>query len=344
MSRFDEGNLESLDVTTVQDKETLSSDADSSTLPAVDILMSTYNGSRYLEEQIASLQGQTATNWHLLVSDDGSSDDTVALLEQMAKSDGRIRVLQDSEAHRGPCGRFLWMLNHATADYIMFCDQDDVWVPNKVEATLRAMLEAQKKAAKDLPMVAFCDAEVVDDSLQPIAPSFMAYEHFDPTATSFRNLLVCNVAPGCTMLFNRALVDSLVLPPDLSQVVMHDWWLMLTAAALGDVIYVDKALIKYRQHLTNVEGARSFDVLKYLAQMKDVAKAHVRCQRQAAAFADAYEGKIGRDDYETCRAYGTMRTFGPQPVGTIIRYGLWQPGWQRRVGQVVLRLMCPVKE
>lgn len=312
--------------------------------PSVDILMATYNGERYVGEQVASLQEQTHTCWRLLVGDDGSTDGTIDAVRALAREDPRIQILEDPQTHRGPGPRFFWLLQYATADYILFCDQDDVWCPRKIETLLNKVLLCEETRGKSQPILAFSDAEVVDDELVQISPSFMAYENYDPHATAFRQLLVCNTAAGCTMLFNRALADAVVLPNDLTCVNMHDWWLMLAAAALGTIVYVDEPLVRYRQHRDNTVGATSFDVRYYLARLDDVARAHLRNQRQAGAFAECHRSQLSSDCYEVAHEYATMGSNGVRPVITIIRNRLWQPGISRRIGQVVLRLFWRVSE
>ena len=312
--------------------------------PAVDILMAVYNGERYLPEQIASLQAQTHHNWRLLVADDGSSDGTVELLQRLAQEDPRICVLDREVGNLGPCQRFLWLLGKASADYVLFADQDDVWDQTKVETLLDALVLEEEQRGTSEPICAFCDAEVVDEHLQTIAPSFLAYEHFDPAGIDLRHLLVNNVAPGCTMILNRALADVLELPDDLSQIIMHDWWVLLTAAALGTVTFVDAPLLKYRQHGGNASGAGGFNVMRYLPLVRKVAEAHQRCQRQAGAFVQAYSRKLSASDLELCRAYATMGHRWLRPALTIVKYGLWQPGLARRAAQIVLPIICPLPE
>lgn len=312
--------------------------------PAVDILMAVYNGERYLSEQIASLQAQTHKDWRLLVADDGSSDGTVELLQSIARDDPRICVLDRETGNLGPCRRFLWLVGKASADYILFADQDDVWDPTKVETLLDTILREEDEHGSTDPIAVFCDAEVVDERLDTIAPSFLAYEHFDPAGIDLRHLLVNNVAPGCTMIVNRALADALELPADPTQVIMHDWWLLLTAAALGTVAFVDKPLLKYRQHGGNASGAGGFGVLRYLPLVRRVAEAHQRSQRQALAFLQAYSRRLSSSDLELCHAYATMGHRGLRPALTIARYGLWQPGLARRAAQVMLPIICPLSE
>ncbi len=309
--------------------------------PTVDVLMATYNGETYLEEQVQSIQDQTFGQWRLLVCDDGSTDGTPGLIRRLAGEDGRIHVLEDERLHRGPSGRFLWLLGQSDAGYVLFSDQDDVWAPNKVEELLLAARQCEEELGDDVPVLAFCDAEVVDSTLSPVAPSFLRLEHFDPSATQFRRLLVGNMAPGCTMLINRALIDALGEVEDVQGIVMHDWWIMLVAAALGKIAFVDQPLVKYRQHGANVEGARTYDVLRYLSIVGEVAKAHERAQEQAAAFAKAYEGRLSEKDYCACRDYGSAQPRGLGHVITIVRHGLWQQGIGRRVGQVLIPLFVP---
>ena len=102
------------------------------------ILLSTYNGMNYLEEQVSSLLAQTYTDWKLYIRDDASTDNTLALIHELAKRDERI-IVMPSGRNLGAKEGFMWMLRNVEADYYMFCDHDDVWLPRKVELTLKRM-------------------------------------------------------------------------------------------------------------------------------------------------------------------------------------------------------------
>jgi glycosyltransferase involved in cell wall biosynthesis len=222
----------------------------------VTVLLATYNGARWLPEQLDSLLGQTGVRLHVLVRDDGSTDGTLGLLADYQRAHpGVFSILPPDGARRGPRGSFAALLDHALGDprgftRFMFCDQDDLWFPHKA-ATLLAALEA---LPADRPRLAHGDARVVDLGLAPLAESFWGLTRIDPARTEPRRLLLRNVVIGHCALFDRALAERAAPIP--SRAYMHDWWLALTAAAFGSIVAVPAPLGLYRQHGSNAEGAR----------------------------------------------------------------------------------------
>ena len=107
----------------------------------VDILMATYNGEAFVEEQVRSIMAQSFTNWRLLIHDDGSTDQTIAIIQQLQQEDSRIVLINDNVCNLGVARNFIHLVTYATARYCMFCDQDDIWLPNKVETMIRAISE-----------------------------------------------------------------------------------------------------------------------------------------------------------------------------------------------------------
>jgi len=224
------------------------------------VLMATYNGSKFLKEQIESIQYQTHLNWELWIRDDNSSDSTVEIIRNYESSDSRIRLVEDSSGNLGVSKNFLKLLSLAVlseANYFCFSDQDDVWIPDKIEKQLSFMKE--KECSKRAVLV-HSDLEVVDEKLAMINLSFMSFlniHHVDNNAISV--LLTQNFVTGCTMMMNRELIE--VALPVSNQVVIHDWWLALCASAVGEVVYINQAMVKYRQHGSNEVGVRSYVVL-----------------------------------------------------------------------------------
>lgn len=226
----------------------------SAPLPRVRLLLSTHNGAPYLRAQIESLRAQTHTDWELWARDDGSSDETSEILRQLASEDSRIRVLPANPRGSGASAAFGALLQEAQeAPYLGFCDQDDVWDANKLELTLRALLEAERAFGKTTPLLVHTDLALVDADLKPLASSAKAALHMqaaDPHPLP--RLLAQNIVTGCTMLFNGALARAaLPIPPEA---LMHDWWLALVAAAQGHIRYLPQATLRYRQHAHNVSG------------------------------------------------------------------------------------------
>ena len=219
------------------------------------ILMSTYNGARYLAEQLDSILAQTYADWKLTVRDDGSTDDTLRILQQYAKADKRISVLTDGE-NIGACRSFERLLTQCEdAEYYAFCDQDDVWRSDKLALSLDAIQQAEK-AHPGKPIVVHTDLQVVDENRTEMAPSFWLYSNIqaDLLDAHIRYLAICNSVTGCAMLFNKAARDCSL--PMSADAYMHDAWLaLMTAYHGGYVLPVHQTPVAYRQHGDNVLGA-----------------------------------------------------------------------------------------
>ena len=219
------------------------------------ILMSTYNGARYLAEQLDSILAQTYADWKLTVRDDGSTDDTLRVLQQYAKADKRISVLTDGE-NIGACRSFERLLTQCVdAEYYAFCDQDDVWRSDKLALSLDAIQQAEK-VHPGKPIVVHTDLQVVDENRTEIAPSFWRYSNIqaDFMDAHIRYLAICNSVTGCAMLFNKAARDCSL--PMSANAYMHDAWLaLMTAYHGGYVLPVHQTPVAYRQHGDNVLGA-----------------------------------------------------------------------------------------
>ncbi|MDO9633777.1 MAG: glycosyltransferase family 2 protein [Paludibacter sp.] len=216
------------------------------------ILLSTYNGEGYLKEQLDSILDQTHTDWALYVRDDGSTDRTLAILKQYASEYDNIYIMDDV-VHRDACYSFLWMLNEVDSDYYMFCDQDDVWIDNKIEISYKAMI-TQEKQTPCIPIVVNTDLVVVDSELRNINPSFWRYAKINPYPLNSYNYIVTNYLTGCTMLFNRYAKDvSFKLN---NYILMHDYWVALNVLHNdGLVIPLPLKTVLYRQHGSNKLGA-----------------------------------------------------------------------------------------
>ena len=172
----------------------------------VEILLATFNGEPYLSEQLDSILSQDTQNWHLTASDDGSSDRTVEILDAYAQTypEKITRVVSGRQFHNAR-DHFFWLMEQCDADYIQFCDQDDVWHPDKLRLLQEALEEAEAAYGTDTPLLAFSDQAVVDKDLGLIAPSLMTLQQQNPKVLDYRNLLYQNVVSGCTMAVNRPL-------------------------------------------------------------------------------------------------------------------------------------------
>ena len=218
--------------------------------------MSAYNGADYIREQIDSLLNQTYKDFEVHIRVDGSTDGTTEIVDEYAKRfPDRIKHVDINGENLG-CGQsFMWLLEHAEADYYMYCDQDDVWLPTKVEETLAKMQEHDDTGHKDVPCVVFTDAEVVDSGLNTMFDSLWKSNHRHPEDAKdvYRYAVYRQAALVCTMMFNnetrRQAMRVKTFPDRYGQ---HDRLLIYLCAKLGEVDYLSKPLIKYRQHGANV--------------------------------------------------------------------------------------------
>jgi glycosyltransferase involved in cell wall biosynthesis len=213
--------------------------------------MSTYNGEKYLAEQLQSIQDQTHKNWRLIISDDGSSDNTLAIVQQFQQKWGNDRLEIRQGPQQGFCLNFLSMACDSTikADLYAFSDQDDVWMNNKLE---RAIGYFEENNESKLPRAYGGRTQIVDENLKPLG--------FSPEFTlprSFRNALVQSIAGGNTMMFNQA-AKELLEKAGLQKVVSHDWWLYQIVKGAGGIFYYDpEPSLLYRQHTNAAVGANS---------------------------------------------------------------------------------------
>ena len=237
-----------------------------STYTKIAVLLSTYNGEKFLGEQLDSLLVQSHKNFILVVRDDGSRDRTISILESYAGDHPeRIHLLSRDGVNMGASAGFAFLVDYVLKNkellglkstYMMFCDQDDTWFPEKIEKLLAAMLATEADNDSTLPIIVHSDLEVVSEQNTVIATSFVSYQGLEIERNSFPNLVISNLVTGCTALINEPLAEKALPIPE--KAIMHDWWLALVAAAFGKLVYLDIPLVHYRQHGNNAIGAKEF--------------------------------------------------------------------------------------
>lgn len=291
------------------------------------ILLSTYNGERYLNEQLNSLFSQSYQDFKLIARDDGSSDKTLEILKSYD-----IELLPSNE-NLGVKSSFETLLKYAfensDADYFMFCDQDDVWNQDKVKLTLQKMYEMEK-LYKNTPILVHTDLEVVDENLHTINPSFMKLQNLNEKKNRLNNLLIQNTITGCTVMINRDLA-KLCLPMS-SNAIVHDWWVGLVASYFGKIGYVDDSTIKYRQHTSNTIGAKGFDigfVLKSISKKVSLG----RNISQSKGFFQQFKNELDEDTIEMLQEFISLeqKTWW-QKRAVLLKYKLFKQGFIRNTG------------
>lgn len=250
------------------------------------ILLSTFDGERYLGEQLESFLAQTHRDWVLYWRDDGSSDGTIALLERFGAGPaaGRVVPVPAPEGHRGAPESFLRLLRVALAkeepgaDAFAFADQDDIWLPEK----LARGRDALAGTPAQMPTL-YCARQVlVDERLRRIGLSFPSSQE-----PGFPAALTQNVATGCTVMLNQA-AAALIGASEPPPATVHDWWsYLLVAAAGGRLLSDDTPVVLYRQHARNLVGAPSTWSRRALAALRRGPAAFMRVFRQHVAALDA---------------------------------------------------------
>ena len=220
------------------------------------ILMATYNGEKFLAEQIDSIMNQSCKDWHLYVHDDGSTDETVAVVKNYIQRFPNQITLLDYPSQGGACKNFLSMLGKVESPYYMFCDQDDVWLPEKISLTFEEMKQQEAKNPGK-PIVIHTDLQVVDEHLSATYESMWNFSGICPqyvkTFTDAGGHTT--IATGSTMLFNREakVVCCLHLP---DKAIMHDSWLCLCVLYHDGILKaINSCTVLYRQHGSNCLGS-----------------------------------------------------------------------------------------
>jgi glycosyltransferase involved in cell wall biosynthesis len=297
----------------------------------VDIALGLYNGASFLPEFLDSLEKQSFQDWGLVVRDDGSRDESVAIVQRWCAQHGRpLKLLEDDLGNLRVIGNFSECLRHTEAPYVMLADQDDVWLPHKIEDAVTEMRRMESEAGDHTPIAIYCDLEVVDASLKQLHPSFLELQgQGQRRLPTLPQLLTQNVAPGCSMVVNRALLSvGLPIP---SQAAMHDWWLMLLARALGRVGHLRRPGIAYRQHGGNQVGARRGGLMTVLKEARRGPAAYLARLQQTRSQARALAERLPQDHphLPMVRLYGTLDQV-PRPMR---QFRAWRAGFDK-VGQV----------
>ncbi len=238
------------------------------------VLMSTYNGAKYISAQLDSILSQPYESIHILIRDDGSSDETISIIESyQADYPNRIQLLKGDNI--GVIPSFWSLLQHADrrAAYFSFCDQDDVWMSHKADTSVRLLqsLEIEKQESQQavsfnenkngfsnhtVPAMVCTDTQLTDGQLNPTVV-WPGMPHLKP---SFYNALIQNIAVGATVSFNHAALSLLVdtkQTVNISSIQMHDWWAYLVISCFGKIHFEHQPTIYYRQHGGNAVGGEA---------------------------------------------------------------------------------------
>lgn len=302
-------------------------------LNEITIIMAAYNGEAYVEEQIRSILNGGFKDFVIHVYDDGSTDDTRDILRRLSLEYTDKVCFFANKKNKGVIRNFMEGAYIADSPYVMFCDQDDVWLPDKLSKTLLKMKELESRKGTKVPLTVFTDAKVVDKELEEIHPSFHGSSHLDTAKTDLPHLLMENKLIGCTMMINAAMAKRLSIVPEGLR--MHDWWIGLIAAALGEITYLPEATLLYRQHEKNVVGIKSFAnyVSNRLFALGRQRLALKQTEEQAEAFLEIFASELSGKNKTILEAFVAMKTAGfLKKRYLLIKYGFWKTGLLRNIG------------
>lgn len=314
----------------------------------ITVLMATYQGKKYLEQQLDSILAQTVPV-RILVSDDGSADGTREMLcqyrewypEQVFLEHRPGTASAENDEISPAAQNFFWLMSRAAqegeSDYIMLSDQDDVWFNDKVKRLQERMVELEAELGASHPILVHSDMEVVDENMGQIHPSFFSYQHCDPDRVSFAEVLVENPVTGGALMMNKALLElvagknggkngNVKFP---AACCMHDWWIALSASCFGTIDCVAEPLYQYRQHEGNTLGAKATgsvsDIKERLGRRQQVKDNYRRMLEQAVAFGRRYGKRMDGQQKAVLRAFLSLIYQSPsERMKTIRAYHLYK--------------------
>lgn len=224
----------------------------------VSIALAVYNGEKYLPKLLESLNNQTIKPFELVVLDDCSSDNSLDVIKNYPLSFPK-RIFSNTK-NSGPVFTFKKLTELCSGNFISFCDQDDIWLPEKVEKSLVEI----KKIDAGTPGLVFTDLRVVDEQANLLHSSFWAIRSIYPGLFSFTDILYGNIVTGCTIMINTAMSAELQKMP--LNVIMHDWWMALIGFSFGEHRFVNEPTILYRSHGQSVTDKTKTNFIQVFKQ------------------------------------------------------------------------------
>ena len=282
-----------------------------------EVVMATYNGAAFVEAQLASILVQKPRPVRLLIRDDGSTDTTLMVLKRFAASSPVPIVVEAGCQTLGVTANFNHVLMQAREPYVFLADQDDLWDDDHVAQLFHQMGQLEECWGRHVPLLVHSDLRLISSQGELLSQSFFRRQCLDPQKVGWVDLLFQNVVTGCTVLLNRACLESALPVPQ--EALLHDGWLALVAAGLGHIGFLNQATVSYRQHGQNVVGAGGF-----LALLRRRWQVVLGSSRQAESFlvpflrqADVFLGRYGMQ--LNLRPHASGRRLDPNHLAQALR-------------------------
>ena len=260
----------------------------------VDILIATYNGEKYLQQQLFSILAQDYANWRVLFHDDGSSDNTVGIIREFCNMDSRFVFIDDGLIFKSPALNFMHLLKQSTQDYICFCDQDDIWIENKLSVLITNFKQSR------IPKAIISSGYIFSSDDNRIL-GLLNYQ----IRTLSELLFINGGIHGSRSMINASMREQMISYS--GPLNMHDHLMAQIACSFGEIIYIDTPLFFYRQHSSNVTGniianplRRVLEAFRSLRTKFLISREIFECNR---AFAENFSLKISEADKKLINAY-----------------------------------------
>lgn len=312
----------------------------------ITIIMAVYNGQEYIREQLESLKDQTYTEWRLVIRDDRSSDKTAEIVKKFSDEVEQEVIFKVNEKPSGSAkNNFALLINDAKeSDYVMFCDQDDIWKKDKIEITFNKMKQAEERYGRDFPLLVHGDVEVIDENGNINADSMFEMSHINADS-KLPQILIQNHVTGCTMMCNKKLIAGISEYASSEYIIMHDYLAALYASVFGKIEVIKKPLLSYRQHSGNSVGAKNNNNAVYLLKRlangrKSYKEAMETSRNQVKFFVEIYREELAAEKY--CKEYELMSGYASlssrAKLYRIMFYKknhIWKNGTIRKIMQVI---------
>ncbi|WP_394523324.1 glycosyltransferase family 2 protein [Lacrimispora sp. JR3] len=303
----------------------------------ITVLLAAYNGEAYIRQQLDSILDQTYKELTIVISDDHSSDRTPEILKEYEQTyPDRITCMLNETASGSPQNNFFRLLRQARGEYVMLCDQDDLWLPDKAEVTLKEMKRLEKQWGRDVPLLVHGDLSVTDQDGRIRHKSMARYQKIAVLDNRFSHYLVENNITGNTVMINQGFYPYLTYIPQTC--MMHDWWLGLLASCFGKISYIDRPLLLYRQHESNQVGSKGGmrQYAERLTHKHQVREQYRKLFLQAELFLDRFGTDMTGEQRETLEQFIKLQEMDRiKKIYTIWKYKFYKSTLIRTFGQML---------
>ncbi len=302
----------------------------------IHIVLATYNGEKYIREQLDSILENSWNDFSVEVCDDGSTDETLRIVREYCARDNRV-TCHENTVNLGYTKNFLEGIRRSESPYIMLCDQDDIWHRDKIERTFCELQKLEKVQGKEKPLMVFTDAMNYDSETGRELGSFHKTSRLDVKKLDTAHLFMENKCIGCTVMINAAVLSYLQEMPE--EIRVHDWWLALICSHFGKIMYLDEMTLHYRQHSGNMIGGSSFVsyMKNRISGLREQRKAIRQTFAQGRAFYEVFGTELPKREQGIAAAFAAMESTGAwRRKYNMLRYGFCKSGLIRNAALLLL--------